>query len=149
MATDSIHIDATRRTVFDVLSDGWRYSAWVVGTSHMYAVQSQWPAAGSKLWHATGAWPLVVRDETQVVSVEPESRMELIARGRPFGEARIVLDLAEDGPGCRVTMREEPAGGLVRLMRTRLGQAALHWRNAECLARLKVLAERRTEPPAS
>lgn len=146
MAIDTIHIDATRRAVFDVLADGWRYSAWVVGTSHMYAVQSEWPAAGSKLWHATGAWPFVVRDETQVVAVEPEQRVELVARGRPLGEARIVLDLDDDGSGCRVTMLEEPTRGLVRWLHNRIGEAVLHWRNAECLTRLKALAERRTDP---
>jgi uncharacterized protein YndB with AHSA1/START domain len=146
VATDTIHIDAPPAAVYDVLSDGWRYSAWVVGTSHMYAVQSQWPAAGSKLWHATGAWPFVVRDETQVVSVEPERRMELVARGRPFGEARIVLDIDGNGSGCRVTMDEQPTGGLIRSLHNRLSEAMLHRRNAESLARLKALAERRTEP---
>lgn len=151
LVTDTIDIDATRRDVFDVLSDGWRYSNWVVGTSHMYAVQKQWPSVGSKLWHATGAWPLVVRDETEVLAVDPERRMELVARGRPLGEALIVLTMegtnVEDGAaGCRVTMSEHPVAGIARALNNPLGKAMFHWRNAESLIRLKSLVERRTEP---
>jgi uncharacterized protein YndB with AHSA1/START domain len=146
LATDQIFIEASRDDVFEVLSDGWRYSNWVVGTSHMYAVQKDWPAAGSKLWHASGAWPLVVRDETEVISVEPARRMELVARGRPFGAAAIVLTLEDEGAGCRVTMEEEPIAGVGRWLNNPVGHAMLHRRNVESLTRLKSLAERRTEP---
>lgn len=146
LVTDTIDIDAPRRDVFNVLSDGWRYSNWVVGTSHMYAVQKQWPDVGSKLWHATGAWPLVVRDETEVVAVDPERRMELVARGRPFGEALIVLTMEDEHAGCRVTMSEQPIAGIARILNNALGKAMFHWRNAESLIRLKSLVERRTEP---
>jgi hypothetical protein len=89
---------------------------------------------------------MVVRDETQVVAAEPPRRLELVARGRPFGEARIELQLADEDGGCRVTMREEPIAGPVKLLNNAIGDAVLHWRNGECLLRLKALAERRTEP---
>ena len=52
--------------VFAVLAEGWLYSDWVVGTSHVRAVDQHWPDAGTRLHHATGVWPLVVRDETVV-----------------------------------------------------------------------------------
>lgn len=146
MVTDTIDIEATRRDVYEVLSDGWRYSNWVVGTSHMYAVQREWPNPGSKLWHASGAWPLVVRDETQVVAVEPERRLELVARGRPFGEAAIVLTLDDAASGCRVTMSEHPRHGVAKLLNNPVGEALLHRRNIESLIRLKSLSERRSEP---
>ena len=61
MATNSARINASRTAVFGVLSDGWKYSNWVVGTSHMRAVEEAWPAVGSKLYHASGAWPLTER----------------------------------------------------------------------------------------
>ena len=146
LVTDTIEIEATPRDVFDVLSDGWRYSNWVVGTSHMYAVQKEWPAPGSKLWHASGAWPLVVRDETQVVALEPDHRMELVARGRPLGEASIVITAEPEGAGCRVTMSEHPTSGIARVLNNPAGAAMFHWRNNEALIRLKSLVERRTEP---
>lgn len=55
MATNSIHINATPQDVFAVIADGWAYGNWVVGTSHMRAVETDWPAAGSRLFHSVGA----------------------------------------------------------------------------------------------
>jgi uncharacterized protein YndB with AHSA1/START domain len=146
VTTNTVHIDASRHDVFAVLADGWRYSNWVVGTSHMFAVHSDWPAAHSKLFHAAGAWPLVIRDETEVMSVEPERRLEMHARGRPFGEAHIVIELEDEDGGCRLTMHEEPLSGPGKLGKNPLGEAVLHRRNTESLLRLKALCERRTEP---
>jgi len=146
MATNTIHIDASPRAVWDILADGWRYSSWVVGTSHMFAVEADWPAKGSKLFHAAGAWPLVIRDTSEVLVSEPEQRLELEAHGRPFGEARIVIELADEGGGCRVTMLEEPSAGPGKWLNNPLGEAMLHRRNTEALNRLAAIAERRTAP---
>jgi hypothetical protein len=85
VATVSCHIDAEPDAVFAVLAEGWFYSNWVVGTSHVKAVEDAWPAAGSKLHHASGAWPLVARDETVVEEVQPGRVLGLLARGRPLG----------------------------------------------------------------
>jgi uncharacterized protein YndB with AHSA1/START domain len=147
MSTNSIHVDAPRHAVYEVLADGWRYSAWVVGTSHMFAVEADWPAKGSNLYHAVGAWPLVVRDHTEVLAVEPDRRLELMAHGRPLGDAHIVMELDDEGDGCRVTMYEEPAGGPGRMMANPVGEAILRRRNTESLNRLRAIAERRTRPP--
>ena len=35
-------VAATRQRVWDVLSDGWTYSGWVVGNSRIRAVSSNW-----------------------------------------------------------------------------------------------------------
>jgi uncharacterized protein YndB with AHSA1/START domain len=148
MAVNTATIEASSERVFEVLADGWRYSNWVVGTSHMFAVEANWPEVGSKLFHASGAWPLVLRDETQVQSVEPGRRLELIARGRPFGEARIVIELAPQDGGCLVTMTEEPVAGPGKWLHNKVSEAVLHRRNEESLARLVALAELRTAPPA-
>ena len=65
-------VHASPSRVFEVLANGWYYSNWVVGTSHMRA---EWPAAGSRLHHASGAWPFVARDESVVEEVEPTARL--------------------------------------------------------------------------
>lgn len=147
MATVTTHIDATPEQVFAVLADGWRYSQWVVGTSHVRAVDAGWPAAGTKLHHAVGAWPVVVRDHTEMQEVEPDRRMLMTARGWPFGEAEVEITLAAEGEGTSFTIREEATGGAGRLLRNRIGEQLIYRRNVESAARLAALAERRTDPP--
>lgn len=146
MATNTARINATRQQVFAVLSDGWLYSNWVVGTSHMRAVESAWPATGSRLFHASGAWPLVARDETEVMACEPDVRLALRARGRPFGEADIEVELSDDGDGCTVVMHETPCAGPGKWLHNPASEAVLLRRNAEALARLGAITERRTAP---
>jgi uncharacterized protein YndB with AHSA1/START domain len=146
LATNTVHIDATPQDVFTVLRDGWRYSSWVVGTSHMMAVSDDWPAKGSKLFHAAGAWPLIVRDQTEVLDVEPDRRLELMAHGRPLGDAHIIIELDDEAGGCRVTMYEEPAAGPGKWLNNPVGEAILRRRNTEALRRLRALAERHTKP---
>lgn len=146
MAVNTARIDATPAQVFAVLSDGWTYSNWVVGTSHMRAVESEWPAVGSRLFHAAGVWPLVARDETMVEAADDARRLVLLARGRPFGEARIVIELEDDDQGCVVTMHETPVSGPGHWLHNRLSDAALVRRNTEGLARLTAIVERRTTP---
>ena len=77
-------VDATPARVFEVLSDGWLYPLWVVGTTHMRAVEPSWPKVGSLLHHAVGAWPAMLRDESEVLVCEPDRRLVLEARGRPL-----------------------------------------------------------------
>jgi uncharacterized protein YndB with AHSA1/START domain len=146
MATNDIHIAATRDEVFAVLSDGWTYSNWVVGTSHMRAVEAEWPAVGSHLFHASGAWPAAIRDKSTVDAVDPGRRLELTALGRPFGAAKIVLELEDAPGGCHVTMHETPSAGPGKWLHNPASEALLHRRNTEALNRLAAIVERRTEP---
>ncbi|HET6877911.1 MAG TPA: SRPBCC family protein [Jatrophihabitans sp.] len=147
MATNKQRINASPHRVFEVLADGWSYSNWVVGTSHMMAVEPEWPQARSRLFHATGVWPLTLRDETVVDEVEPDRLLALTARGWPLGEATIRLELEDDGDGgCIVTMQEVPTAGSARLMHNKLVDGMLRVRNVESLRRLAGLAERRTAP---
>jgi len=147
MATTCRVIGAGPAAVFAVLADGWSYGQWVVGTSHVRAVDAQWPVAGSRLHHAVGPWPLVVRDHTQVQECQPGRRLLLTARGWPFGEAEVELTLQPEGDGTRLSIREEPVGGPGWLLRNPVGDALIHRRNIESLARLAALVERRTVPP--
>jgi uncharacterized protein YndB with AHSA1/START domain len=146
MATNTRRIEAPPRAVFEVLSDGWLYSNWVVGTSHMRAVDPDWPTVGSRLHHAAGVWPFVARDESVVEEVEPDRRLVLTAKGRPFGEALVDLRLDVEGAGTKVTMIETPTAGPGKWLNNPAAELLLARRNAESLARLAALAERRTKP---
>ncbi|GMA87672.1 hypothetical protein GCM10025868_29220 [Angustibacter aerolatus] len=73
-------------------------------------------------------------------------RLVLIARGRPWGDARIELELEEQDGGCLVRMHEEAVKGLGRLLHTPATDVVLRGRNHEALGRLQAVAERRTSP---
>ena len=91
MATVTHYIDVGPSEVFAVLANGWNYSGWVVGTSHMQAVEEAWPAAGSRLFHRSGVWPAALSDETSVEQCRTDELLVLTARVRPLGEARITI----------------------------------------------------------
>jgi hypothetical protein len=88
----------------------------------------------------------VLNDETEVESSTPLEELVLLAKGRPFGGARITLRLRDTENGCCVEMAEVPVGGPLNLVPRRLALAAAHPRNRECLARLAAIAERREQP---
>ena len=137
---------ATRQQVWDEIANGWTYSQWVVGNTRMRAVDPRWPAPGSKIHHTIGVWPLVLNDETEVESSTPLEELVLLARGRPFGGARITLRLFDIPGGCRIEMAEVPVGGPLNLVPRRLALAMAWPRNRQCLLRLAALAERRETP---
>lgn len=140
-------VHATPEQIFAVLSDGWTYSGWVVGTSHIRAVEGNWPAPGSRIHHAVGPWPSLIRDTTTVVEIEPDRRLRMHARIWPIGEADIELLLepdpaSTDGPATVVRMTETAVAGPGRYFGP-LTTVMLHVRNTESLARLAARAERR------
>jgi uncharacterized protein YndB with AHSA1/START domain len=146
MATVTAQLKASPADVYRVLADGWTYTQWVVGTSHMRAVDPHWPAAGSKLYHCVGVWPASIRDHTEVKESEQDKRLLLTARGWPVGEAEVELTLTPQDGGTRVEIREEGTGGGGRLLRNPIGEALIYRRNVESMARLAALVERRTVP---
>ena len=146
MSTTSIPIDATPADVFATLADGWTYSNWVVGTSHIRAVDAEWPAPGTRLYHAVGAWPLITRDLTEVRSVATDKQLVLLACGSRMGNAVVTIDLEPDGTGTRITMHERPESGPARWLHSPLNEAVLARRNHESLMRLRATVERRTTP---
>lgn len=138
---------ATRKQVWDVIADGWTYSQWVVGNSRMRAVDPNWPNTGSTIEHSIGVWPMLLDDETVVEECVPLERLVLLAKGRPFGKARITMRLSDiEGGGCRIEMSEVPVGAPMGWVPKRLALAAAAPRNRECTWRLAALAERR--PPS-
>jgi hypothetical protein len=140
---------ASREEVWAVIADGWTYSQWVVGNSRMRAVDPNWPHAGSTIRHSVGVWPLLLDDVTIVEDCQPLQELVLLAKGRPFGKARITLRLSDiDGGGCRIEMAEVPVGAPLGWIPKRVALAAAFPRNRECTWRLAAIAERRAPDDA-
>lgn len=113
----------------------------------MRAVDAHWPQPGAKLHHASGIWPAVTRDETVVESSTDNSRLELTARGRPLGEARVVITLTAQGnDATRVDLTETPIAGPGKWLHNPVTEQLLTRRNVESLARLAAIAEHHTRP---
>jgi uncharacterized protein YndB with AHSA1/START domain len=123
--------------VWAVLSDGHRYADWVVGTDHIRDVDSGFPVAGSRLHYTVGVGPLRHDGHTEVLSVDPGSRIELEAHAWPLGTARIVLRLTDGHPGCTVEIEEHPRRGLASRLHNPVLDLAVKARNVETLRRLE------------
>ncbi|MFK0247164.1 SRPBCC family protein [Amycolatopsis azurea] len=134
-------VDVPPEAVFTVLADGWLYSGWVVGSSHIRDVDENWPAAGSRIHHSVGPWPLHIQDVTVVKAVEPGSFLSLEARGWPLGAAEVGISLAPHGAGkTRVTMSERVVRGPGKVLPDAVQALLAKPRNEEALARLADLA---------
>jgi uncharacterized protein YndB with AHSA1/START domain len=145
VATVEQRISAPVERVFDILADGWSYSSWVVGASHIRKVDSGWPQPGTRIHHSVGPWPLVVKDVTLVEELELPHRLVLRARLWPFGAATVRFDLASAGAGATtVVMDEELKEGPFSRLPARVQAALLVPRNRETLLRLSDLATRPT-----
>lgn len=127
--------------VFEVLSDGWSYSDWVVGTAHIRDVDPAWPAPGSRIHHKAGPWPMSLHDRTEVLDCRPPTDLVLRPHLWPLGAVRVHLHLEPEGEGAtRVTLAEDVEAGPVRWVRTKLNDLLLHYRNRESLRRLADIA---------
>jgi uncharacterized protein YndB with AHSA1/START domain len=148
MAAVTRTVAASPAEVWSVLADGWLYATWVVGASRIRAVDAGWPATGTSVHHSFGVWPLVVNDDTAVLSAEPERELVLRAKGWPFGEATVRLTLTPRGAGTVLTLREDATAGPGRLVPRPVRQLGIAPRNKESLRRLGFLAEgRRSAAP--
>ena len=137
MATTTRLINTDADRVFAVLSDGWTYSDWVVGTAHIRRVDPGWPAPGTEIHHKAGPWPLSLHDSSKVLAMVPDRLLKLRAGLWPLGSAvvEIVLDPLADG-GTRITMKEDFEAGPLLFVRNKLNDLVLHRRNIESLRRL-------------
>ena len=127
--------------VFRVLGDGWTYPSWVVGVSRMRRVGAAWPAAGARLHHSVGTWPLLLDDETTMREFDPPRRAVMRAKGWPIGEAEVVFDVRPHDRGCVVRLEEQLVAGPGRIVPLPVRDLMLFWRNRETLQRLTYLAE--------
>ncbi|GAA0612617.1 SRPBCC family protein [Kribbella sandramycini] len=131
--------------VFAVLTDGWRYAAWVVGASRVRDVDAPWPNPGGRIHHSVGAWPFLIDDHTEVLAHDPGRRLRLKVRAWPVGEGEVEFIVSEAPEGCHVLMTEKSTKGPAALLPDALADFPLHARNAETLHRLKLLAEQRND----
>jgi hypothetical protein len=145
MAQVSRHVAAPPDRVLEILADGWTYAGWVVGTAHIRAVDPHWPAPGSRIQHAIGPWPVVIRDSTTMREFAVGRRLLMRVRLWPVGEGDVefVVDPEPGGVGSSVTMTETVVKGPWRLLGP-VTDSLLHARNVETLDRLAALAEHRT-----
>ena len=112
MAKNVRTLRCTPADVFEVLENGWLYPAWVVGASRMRDVDEGWPAVGTRLHHSVGSWPLLIDDTTEVLEADPPSRLLLLARGWPAGEAHVEFVLEQTGSETLVTIHEDAPPGV-------------------------------------
>ncbi|WP_223252927.1 SRPBCC family protein [Arthrobacter sp. AFG7.2] len=140
MSTVSQLFNSPAADVWKVVADGWLYSGWVVGASRIRAVDDTWPSAGARLHHSVGAWPLVINDSTRVTAVEPGKSLELLARGWPMGEAKIIISLEDRGDQCLVTISEDAIRGPGRKVPKVMRDPMITVRNRETLKRLELMA---------
>lgn len=144
MSTTTRSIAATPEQVWSVLSDGWLYPLFVVGAARMRHVDETWPAVGAQLHHSVGAWPLMIDDTTEVLEVEKDRRILLLARGWPAGQAHVEITLEPDAASTSVTMVEQATAGPGALIPKPIQDVQLHARNLEALQRLAYVVEGRT-----
>jgi hypothetical protein len=140
MSTVSQLFNTPAADVWRVIADGWLYSGWVVGASRIRAVDDTWPQAGSRLHHSVGAWPVVINDSTRVTAADPGKSLELVARGWPLGEAKVVITLQDQGGRCLVTIAEDAIRGPGQKVPKLMRDPMITVRNRETLKRLELMA---------
>ncbi len=140
-ATVELHADVSSAAIWDVLSDGWTYASWVVGTSRVRAVDPNWPETGARLHHSFGIWPLVINDLTEVLALDRGRWLRLKAQGWPTGEATVEITTSSDGEtSTHLTISEDVTSGPARLVPKIVRQSFTVPRNRETLRRLTLLA---------
>jgi uncharacterized protein YndB with AHSA1/START domain len=145
MAVVETHVDAPPERCFEVLSDPRSYAYWVVGSREIRAADPDWPAPGSKFHHTVAGG---LEDHTVVEEVEPNRRLRLRARARPFGTAFVTVTMSSQNGGSLLRLEEEPADTLTRLAFNPVLDRLLHARNVGSIERLKELAEGDAPMPA-
>jgi uncharacterized protein YndB with AHSA1/START domain len=143
MARNVATIPAPVDQVFAILSDPDTYAHWVVGSDSIRNADAAWPSVGTKLHHRVGVGPLKLNDNTEVLEVSAPVHLVLQARARPFGTARVVLDLIDLGNSTQVTMVEGPGDRWSRLLFNPVADVLLRRRNDQALRRLDELARKR------
>ncbi|HEX2096800.1 MAG TPA: SRPBCC family protein [Solirubrobacterales bacterium] len=145
MAVVETHVDASSRRCFEVLSDPRSYAYWVVGSREIRAADPDWPAPGSKFHHTVAGG---LEDHTVVEEVEPNRRLRLRAKARPFGTAFVTVTMNDQNGGSLLRLEEEPADRMTKLLFNPVLDRVLHVRNIGSIERLKQLAEGEVPMPA-
>ncbi len=142
MATNERFMPVPPGAVWAALADPGGYGYWVVGSKEIRDADPGWPAPGTKIHHTVGVGPLRLQDHTEVQEAEPPRRLQLRAKGRPFGTAKITLELQPRDGGTQVSISERPDGPTAVLNLNPLVHVLTKLRNAKSLMRLEELARR-------
>lgn len=154
-AVTHVVIEADPSDVFAVLEDPATYPLWVVGARRLREADEEWPAVGSRLHHAVGAFGItLIRDVTVVRRMEPDVLLVLEAKLRPVGIALVLLRLTPIDVGTVVTIEETPVDGPAEKVHNPVITWSLQLRNRWALRKLAKLArgraaERLTAPDAA
>jgi uncharacterized protein YndB with AHSA1/START domain len=146
MAKTTMVLPAPPERVFAVLEDPTTLAYFVVGSRTIRHFDPRWPDLHTAVHHTVGVAPLVLRDSTEVVEVDPPTRLVLEARARPFGTATVDFQLHSHPEGTELVVDEYPIAGpmawpgLVRVI-----DAAIAFRNREMGRRLLRLVESRED----
>lgn len=129
--------------VWNTLADPATYAFWVVGSKAIRDADPDWPAPGSRFHHTIAVGPFTVRDHTESLEAQPPGRLQIRAKGRPLGTARVTLEITPKDGGTVVRITETPDGPTAILNLNPLVHLFTKIRNAESLMRLEALALRR------
>jgi hypothetical protein len=113
-----------------------------VGSKAIRDAEPEWPAPGAKFHHTIGVGPFTVKDHTTSLDAQVPQRLQMRAKGRPLGAARVTLELTPRDGGTLVRMTELPDGPTAILSLNPLVHVFTKARNAESLMRLEELALR-------
>jgi uncharacterized protein YndB with AHSA1/START domain len=133
--------------VWDTLADASSYAFWVVGSKRIRDADHDWPAPGTRFHHTLGVGPLALNDHTESLAAERPRLLDMRAKARPFGTARVTLEMTPCDDGTIVRMTENPDGFSTPLRLNPVLQLLTRLRNLESLARLERLALRRADRP--
>lgn len=141
MSVNETVVDATVDQVYAVLSTARFYPEWVVGAKDFRGADAAFPAPGTKFHHSVGVGPLTLKDNTEVLELEPRRRIVLQARTRPLGTARVEITLHPAGGGTRIVLAEGPGDAFSRLVFNPVADLLLKGRNVEALRRLSAIID--------
>ena len=142
MSTNKRFMPVPPSAVWDALSDTAAYGYWVVGSKVIRDADEGWPAPGAKIHHTVGLGPFEISDETECLEADAPRRLQLRAKGRPLGTAKVTLEMTPKAGGTVVSITENPDGAFRPLAFIPPLQLFTALRNAESLMRLEELAMR-------
>jgi uncharacterized protein YndB with AHSA1/START domain len=126
--------------VWDALADPAGYGYWVLGSKLIRDADPDWPEPGSRFHHTLGFGPFKVSDHTVVLETEPPHLLQLRAKGRPLGTAKVTLRMTARDGGTLVAMTENPDRLTAALAFNPFAQLFTVGRNTQSLMRLEELA---------
>lgn len=147
MAVLNVLVERDTEQVWEVLSDGWTYADWVVGTRHIRDVDPHWPELGAQISYEVGAGRFAIKDVTTVRHVERGHRLELEANAGKAGSARVSISLLPWGGNRTVVIIDEhPLTGPGAWWHTVLTDALLRMRNQRMVRQLARVIHERQSP---